>query len=286
MSVTLNISDPNSGTGVSLYGMYSADLPHADGLGTYSIDGGPSTTFTIPGGGDMSVYNRNILGVNGLSKQTHTIVITYTSDSGSTPLVVSDLFIEGGTNLRPAAPGGSSSVGSSSTASSDAAPSDTASFRNEGAPPSSKPPIGAIVGSVLGGVAVLLLLSLLALYWRRRRIKLRQSDNSADQPFHLTREENRGLVSAPPTAIYANLPGSPSSPQTPSHHPAARGKHGPTLVPANPSFVVSPYTEPSHTNSSSPSTPSRAILHEDSGVRLPGSESDVTAEFPPLYTAS
>lgn len=106
------------GTGVSLYAMYPSELPHANGQATYSIDGGPSTTFTIPGGGDQSIYNRKIFEVNGLSKESHTIVITYTSDGGSTPLVISQFYIEGGTNLRAPAAGSGSSAGTSSDGSS------------------------------------------------------------------------------------------------------------------------------------------------------------------------
>lgn len=98
--------------------MYPKELPHANGQATYSIDGGPSTTFTIPGGGDGSIYNRKIFEVNGLSKEAHTIVITYTSDPGSTPLVISQFYIEGGTNLRATASGGGASGGGSSGGSS------------------------------------------------------------------------------------------------------------------------------------------------------------------------
>lgn len=96
--------------------MFPTELPHANGQATYSIDGGPSSTFTIPGGGDTSIYNRKIFEVNGLSKEAHTIVVTYTSDGGSTPLVISQFYIEGGTNLRAAASGSGSesSVGGSS----------------------------------------------------------------------------------------------------------------------------------------------------------------------------
>lgn len=115
-------SDSDAGTGVSLYAMFPTELPHNDGQATYSIDGGPTTTFTIPGGGDISVYNRKIFEVTGLSKQDHTIVITYTSTSSSTPLVISQLFIEGGTNQRASAsgsgggsPGGGASGGGSTS---------------------------------------------------------------------------------------------------------------------------------------------------------------------------
>ncbi|KAJ2915936.1 hypothetical protein MD484_g4483, partial [Candolleomyces efflorescens] len=102
-----------TGTGVSLWAMYPRELSHNPGDATYTLDGGSAVSFTIPGGGDTSHYNRRIFQISGLSQGTHTIRLQYTSSSGSTPLVVGQFLIQGGTNLRAPAPG---SGGSGTTA--------------------------------------------------------------------------------------------------------------------------------------------------------------------------
>lgn len=228
----------------------------------------------------MSAYNRRIFEVNGLMRQAHTIVVTYTSDGDKTPLVVSDFMIEGGTNLRVPSTGSGTSTGttlnegpSPSTAINQ---SPSTSSITPGVGRSSKPPAGAIVGGVLGAIAVLLLLFFLGWYWRRRRIQLRQSDDKLGQPLSDPREGQRGIGSAPPTAIYRNLPDSPSHIPASFHHPAARSKGGPAFVVANSDIS---YTDPNF-----PSTPSQVVFHYDNGVRLPTREIEAGVDVPPLYT--
>ncbi|TEB33267.1 hypothetical protein FA13DRAFT_1627518 [Coprinellus micaceus] len=398
------------GTGIGLYAMFPTELPHNEGQATYSIDNGPSTTFTIPGGGDISVYNRKIFEVTGLSKQAHTIVITYTSTGRTTPLVVAQMFIEGGTNVRASASsngggssGGSSSSGSSTTVTTanpntstisvvdpstntaaaaasgtfstsssttpgtvilpgdNATPSDVAGSPSDaksgGSGSASDPagssadgssssqsntPIGAIVGAVLGAIAVLLLLFLLMWYRRRRRIQLRHDAGYQSSPFSMTRN---GHHSPDPPAMYTNQPipsisavhGSeppliddtlsgttPSSSMQASVYPAVHSKSGPAfnspyisnhspyndgvspneavssvtrLVPnrlhhqhhhqqSSVDHSVSAYSGyTTHTNSSLSSAPSRAVFHEDSGIRLPAPNSQGIVEYPPMYSA-
>ncbi|KAF6753538.1 hypothetical protein DFP72DRAFT_1069515 [Ephemerocybe angulata] len=243
-----------TGTGVTLWAMYAHELPHAAGEATYTVDGGSPVTFTIAGGGDTSIYNRKVFDISGLSQQTHTLVMTYTSTGGSTPLVISQLFVQGGTNLlapvaaspegakssatpttsnvtpttsagAPAAgtpdivPGAdqissfissaSSSSGSSATVflSGDAtATAGAANNGNNGAIPSAEPgtsgyaangdktggsstsktPVGAIVGAVVGVLAIAILIFGIIWYRRRKRIQLR-NDAMDPSPFSMTR---------------------------------------------------------------------------------------------------
>ncbi|KAJ2926125.1 hypothetical protein H1R20_g10966, partial [Candolleomyces eurysporus] len=106
------------GTGVSLWAMFPKELPRNPGDATYTLDGGSAVSFTIPGGGDISHYNRRIFGISGLSRGTHSITLQYTSTGGSTPLVIGQFLIEGGTNLRAPAPGSGSGPTTDGTTSS------------------------------------------------------------------------------------------------------------------------------------------------------------------------
>lgn len=174
------------------------------------------------------MFNRKILEVDGLRKQAHTVVLAYASDGGSTPLTVSQILVEGGTNLRAPASGSGCS--------------------------GKRTPVGAIVGSVLGGVAALLLLFILVWHLRRKRARLR--DDAAIRPFDLTSE-----VHTQAGAAFVQ-------------HPAARSKCINPIAPEN----------HGHSDSSILSVPSRAIVHEDSGVRIPAEGTEAVVELPPLYT--
>lgn len=386
--------------------MYPQELPRNPGDATYTLDGGSPVSFTIPGGGDISHYNRRIFSVSGLSRGTHTITLQYTSSGGSTPLVVGQFLIEGGTNLRAPAPGSGSGTTNGDTSTTTTRPSDTtttslpsglpdivpgaadltslatsvasasipgdptgaatvgpggsqstggakapgdsdSSFSGNGngdqvgTSSRNQAPIGAIVGAILGALALIILV--LGLIWYRRRRRTKLQNDLANGQFSMTRDGYTDQ--SPPMSHYAasvpihNEPNESLMASVPQH-PAAQTKRGPVF---NSRFISNhdpyrdtptPFTDSTHqlippaTNHASPapslqsgyqpafqplragpghqpsgsisaseapssnytdsnvsSTRSRAVFHEDSGIRLPPqtAEGDIV-EYPPMYS--
>lgn len=105
--------------------MYPSELPHLPGQGTYTMDGSHPIAFVIHGGGDMSHYNRKIFEVIGLSREAHTLVMTYTSTNRATPLVVGQLLVGEGTNIRVPASNDTSPISDPFTASTTSTASST-----------------------------------------------------------------------------------------------------------------------------------------------------------------
>ena len=63
----------------------------------YSIDGGSTTTITVPGPyGGVTQYNQLVFSVRGLSRAQHTLRVTSKGTSGQTPLVLAYAVVEGG----------------------------------------------------------------------------------------------------------------------------------------------------------------------------------------------
>ena len=111
----------SAGNGVTLKSMFPEQLSHDPSQATFSLDGAPARTFTIPGG-EGTAYNRHVLTLSNLASGAHTLILTY--QGGGTPLVVDGFFVSGGTNLRAPTGGGASSASraSSSSTSTSVAP--------------------------------------------------------------------------------------------------------------------------------------------------------------------
>ncbi|CAA7265192.1 unnamed protein product [Cyclocybe aegerita] len=95
---------PFYGTGVKWVGYIPIELPKGPSTAEYSLDGGPVTTFTVPGSyGGVSQYNQYVLQVNGLSRGQHTLRVTSRGTTSQTPLVLCNLFFEGSASQPPSA---------------------------------------------------------------------------------------------------------------------------------------------------------------------------------------
>ncbi|EAU90361.1 hypothetical protein CC1G_00745 [Coprinopsis cinerea okayama7 len=122
-----SITFPFVGDGISMWAMAPTELPRDASQGVYSIDGGDNVTFTIPGVGGVSEYNRRIFETPRLSHGRHVITVIYNGRSNVTPMVLDKFLISGGTNRRAPqevsqdtpSSGGSSGGGSSGGSSSD-----------------------------------------------------------------------------------------------------------------------------------------------------------------------
>ena len=235
------------------------ELPHGSTSAAYSIDGGSSTTFTVPGSfGGTSQYSQLIFQTGTLPLGSHTLRVTSQGQNSLTPLVLTWLVVQNGATQVSASSSGNSGSGSTTTApnvitvvttlpgggqstatisgsrsattssntvgsgdgiiigsSTSNLPSSLAGTTpgNSGAAVTgankSGPPIGAIVGGILGGL-LLVLAILFFLYYRRKKKERYANEAEQVQPFY------RDIPSS--GAIPSGFSGPPSE---------ASGVHGP-----------------------------------------------------------
>ncbi|TFK31633.1 hypothetical protein BDQ12DRAFT_693806, partial [Crucibulum laeve] len=171
-SMTFNFT----GKSISWVAFIPTELPHTSSSATYSIDGGPPSTFILNGLSPQSItiYNQIFFTTPDLTPGPHNITVTNRGSGSTTPLAIDYLLV---TN---ASMPNTSNRDPSSTG-SDPSQSSSPAQNNSGAP------IGAIVGGVVGGLVLTAVLLGLLFFWRRRR---RQDNDLADrhaeqvQPFN------------------------------------------------------------------------------------------------------
>jgi len=92
------------------------ELPHGSTSAAYSIDGGSSTTFTVPGSfGGTSQYSQLIFQTGTLPLGSHTLRVTSQGQNSLTPLVLTWLVVQNGATQVPASSSGNSGSGSTTT---------------------------------------------------------------------------------------------------------------------------------------------------------------------------
>ncbi|KAF4615485.1 hypothetical protein D9613_002591 [Agrocybe pediades] len=208
-------------SGVSLIwlGFYDNGLPMDATTGSYSIDGQAPVSFPLNGiaAKDTGVqYNQVFFQTPKLEAKTHTIEVLYQGDATKAPLSLFVLQIQNGTSpSTTTAPGQSSVSGSTSSISGTGSATHTTTL--DVGIKSSKDNTPTLVGGILGGIGLLLVIGILALFIlrkRRRRNDMRGTGPTEDpptaeiiQPFLL----NDNHVGSPPTL----------SPLRPSHQPVA-----------------------------------------------------------------
>lgn len=161
-SLKIEPTNPLQGTGLIWYGFIPNNMARGASSGSYSIDGGPPTTFILTGPdngarGGPSQYNQKFFETPDLPLGTHTIKVTY--HGSNTPLTLQNLVVFN----KPQSIG----VQTVTIASEPTASPNTASQS-----PSSSPPVGTIVGAVVGTLIILIILVLAFFFgrrWYRRR---------------------------------------------------------------------------------------------------------------------
>ncbi|KAF8182370.1 hypothetical protein K438DRAFT_1600749 [Mycena galopus ATCC 62051] len=180
-SVTLNFH----GTAVTLIGYIPIQLPKNSTGASYAIDGGSSTSFTLKGlaqGVTTTAYTVPILQITGLSPAAHQLVVTYNGDSSHTPLPVGVFHVTNAVSA-PESPSPPLPPSSTSVNPTGVTPDLSAT--------SKKPPLGAIIGAIAGGLVLIALLVGGILWCRKRprRISTPRSDPSVLNPFLASEEE-------------------------------------------------------------------------------------------------
>ena len=153
-------------------------------MATYSIDGGPSTGIALRGldsPSNESEYNQLIFQTPILAYEAHLIAVTFQSNSNSTPLTLSYLLVQNGTQTSEAGPSATLAIPTELPSSS----SITAAVKRSNA--------GSIAGGVLG--ALLFLCSIVAAYFFFRRYRRKRLDSPAVRntipiPFQTSPRQN------------------------------------------------------------------------------------------------
>ncbi|KAJ7764413.1 hypothetical protein B0H16DRAFT_1454950 [Mycena metata] len=263
------------GTSASLYGFVPTELAHNATWATYSIDGDTPVNFTLEGlssSNSATAYNVLLFTTPTIPNTEHNLVVSYGGDSQHTPLVVGDFYVATASSTTTNSSSSDSSSGPSSPSSSSLATTI-----------SKHSPVGAIVGGLLGGVAILALLGLLALFCQRRR--RRADDKTSATPFPLSMTEAVGPSSptAPPhgdpVTYGPAINGAPvtygTRPLPPSPTAGYEGTQAHRLSPTGAAPPPSaPYTYSSPSSGSAYSAPPGAS-HAASSRAVP-SESEVT----------
>lgn len=141
-----------------------------------SIPSRPSRQHTPDPSEEQYLYNRTVFSRTDLSNAEHTLVMT--AVQGSQPSVL--LFDWAVYTFDDGEPSSSSSATSTSQASRASSSGPSSKSTHHG------PPIGAIAGGVLGGIAfVAICLCLVIYWWRRQRVRyaLEDMDHTAIEPF-------------------------------------------------------------------------------------------------------
>jgi hypothetical protein len=100
----LHTNDKHTGIGISWVGLIPADLPRNRSIATYSIDGGPSTSFNLnglpPDPNVATVYEQSFFSVSQLSPGPHSLHV-YGGTSQQTPLTLSYMILTNSTLPSP-----------------------------------------------------------------------------------------------------------------------------------------------------------------------------------------
>ncbi|KAF8875437.1 hypothetical protein BD779DRAFT_212451 [Infundibulicybe gibba] len=240
----------------------------------YSIDGGKPESFRLNGLSDnsTSVYNQVFFTTPDLTPGHHSLLVTHDGQRNQTPLTLNYLLVANAS--APSLPPVTSSTPTPSNSSK----------------PSSSVPVGAIIGAVVGGVAVLCIVAFFI--WRRTRqrrvIVYDRADIDPDDdtipshsstitPFNPQSSDSvMAETSIHNSNIYYTAVANPS--KIDRHHTRGSSQGGSA---SNPTEDLSARQNPVR-QKVPPRPPPTVRVHEDSGVR--GVTDEEVVELPPNYT--
>ncbi|KAF9447284.1 hypothetical protein P691DRAFT_731767 [Macrolepiota fuliginosa MF-IS2] len=286
------------GTSVSWVAFIPTELPHGGATGSWSIDGGNENIFILnglPAGSSSTVYNQVFFTTTPEVQQgSHVLKVTFLGTGQTTPLGLDMLYVKNGTfsaiNTQAPVPSAQSPPPSTQT------PATGGSLHSS---------LGAILGGVIGGCALLLLILVGAfLCWRRRRREgfitekgaeysptpfdpFRDDDHLPPDPGSVVTQTDQSYVYSPSRSheaapVASPLPGQQSG----AHWRKQRDAYGEARYLGDnvPLPLVHDRTD-SNASSWQRTIPSAdesvPLQHADSGVRLGGHPIE---EVPPHYT--
>lgn len=286
--------------------MIPNEYPHSASSATYSIDGGPSIPFQLHGllpGPRDTLFHQTFFTTPDLGPGPHDLLVAYNGNSQQTPLSLDYLHV--------------------TTTSTSGSPSPPMSASQ---PERSGPPIGAIVGGVVGGILMISLGLFLLWMYGRRKIRAKRLLEEGDEgnptnvlgispfvhdyrlPRQIIQKSSLGIstgVTSSNESARAEYNTSPPPLPPKSHH----------FSPASSSVQKRPFHSnhqyPSMVDASSSGSsdqtssvmgvgdeiqslqvagvardPPHGVLHQDSGWRLREESTTPLEDIPPLYTTT
>jgi hypothetical protein len=201
-------TDTQTGTRLSWWGAIGDEFPQAPTVAAYAVDGGPSVAFALRGIPENapSAYFQKFFETPILLPGPHRLIVVYQGNSQTSPLILTHLLIEGGnfTSPLPGDPSIFTTASEPSSATTRPVASETVTETHSSVPKEdgSKAPIGAIVGGVIGGLAIIAVTILVALFLNRRR-KSRARAKTGTTPFDHGLDEDATGNHLNSTPIYA-----------------------------------------------------------------------------------
>jgi hypothetical protein len=198
-----------SGVSLSWYGFIPVELPKGSSPATYSIDEQTPVNFLLkglPASTTTTVYNQKFFETAQLTEGPHTLKAVFEGNN-STPLTLDYLIVQNGTLSSTSA-----SVSSHATSSTPGS-----GVSGTSATLRSPTPVGAIVGGVIGGLALIVFVIFGFLFFRRlhKGAAHRKVSISTPEPFDYTPLDPPGAT--PNLSLSAGRSYSPtpfSTPQT------------------------------------------------------------------------
>ncbi|TFY80161.1 hypothetical protein EWM64_g3849 [Hericium alpestre] len=141
----------NNDTGIGLSGSgwmilkFIGELNGNQTTGTYAIDGASPTSFVVPGHGRLGEFNQVYFTTPDFDPGPHTLLVMYQGNANTALLVLNYFYVTNETQTLQAS-------ASPTLGGPDMPTSSIAADSRSG----SSTPIGAIVGGVLGGLALLI----------------------------------------------------------------------------------------------------------------------------------
>ncbi|KAH6893731.1 hypothetical protein BKA70DRAFT_1118977 [Coprinopsis sp. MPI-PUGE-AT-0042] len=296
------------GTRLSWWAFIPGEFPKAATSGTYTIDDGRPTSFTLAGLGvnDPTTYHQMIFQTPSLPRAPHKMVVTYQGGGDVTPLPLTHVLVSNGNATAPRQ-GDPSVFELASMTSAAPSPSDSGGAKpTDGSEPGgSKSNIGAIVGGVVGALVLIAATIAVLFFLRRRRRKRDSMPEPVVIPFSPQQNSRpSGMGHRPGQASDSEMTssgyGSSAAAATAGGAAGGGGAHGyaprrkgdtggtPPVGAAAPvagSGGGSGFVPRRKGDVPPPQNPSRVMLHEDSGIRMNQAPEEPVEELPPVYTA-
>lgn len=154
------------GTSLSWVALIPRDLPHNEAMGTWSIDGGQENRFLLKGlfpDQNETQYHTFYFTTPEVEAGPHTLAVTFLGSNETTPLCLDYLYVKNGTQkapiiIKPDEPNTGAAHGESH--------------------------VGDILGGVLGGLAFLILVAAVFLFWSRQRNRHHQANSAHPSVRH------------------------------------------------------------------------------------------------------
>ncbi|PPR02068.1 hypothetical protein CVT24_011167 [Panaeolus cyanescens] len=156
------------GVSLSWFGFIPRELPLGPAAGTYSIDDNTPVNFLLnglPNRDSPTIYNQEFFRTSDYPAGLHKLTVNFLGSGQTTPLTLDYLVIRNGT----VSTGNTNNNGTDTPGSSNTTDAHKSSSN-----------VGAIVGGVLGGLAILVF-AFLAFFYMRRRDRMLKAKNAPPQ---------------------------------------------------------------------------------------------------------